>query len=247
MIAAYLKSIGSKIPSDSKIVVYVKLKGLIDDAGDYKTQAYNLLNMIREFLRPSEIYVPTFTYSFTKKNLFDVKSTSSEVGRFSEEIRNIFTSKCYRTLDPIFSVVETEKGSFNNSIFNDNAFGLSSIWEHLDHQPHYIVNINLNLPIIATELHHLEYKIQVPYRYMKNIKGVVRDWDDISREFEYRYYVRDLELNPNWNREKLLTACQNHNLVLEGGPIKLFNWSNLSNFLQKKLFYDINYLINNEE
>ena len=95
MIAAYLKSIGKKIPSESKIVLYVKLKGLIHDVDDYNIQADNLLNMIREFLRPSEIYVPTFTYGFTKNFLFDVLDTPSEVGRFSEEIRTIFSAKRY--------------------------------------------------------------------------------------------------------------------------------------------------------
>lgn len=246
MIAAYLKSIGKKIPSESKIVLYVKLKGLIHDVDDYNIQAHNLLDMIREFLRPSEIYVPTFTYDFTKNFFFNVFDTPSEVGRFSEEIRNIFNSKHYRTLDPIFSVVETEKGSFKSKIFNDNAFGPSSIWENLNHQPHYIVNINLNSPITSSELHHLEYRIKVPYRYMKNIKGVVVGWDKIKHEFDYKYYVRDLELNPQWNRDKILSACQKHNLVLEYGPVKLFEWNNLSSFLQKKLSYDINYLINKE-
>ena len=42
MIAAYLKSIGKKIPSESKIVLYVKLKGLIHDVDDYNIQADNL-------------------------------------------------------------------------------------------------------------------------------------------------------------------------------------------------------------
>ncbi len=246
MIVTYLKNIGKKIPTNSKLVVYVKLKGLIDDKSNYKIQANNLLNMMREFLRPSEIYVPTFTYTFASENFFNVNNTSSEVGRFSEEIRNIYNSKRYRTLDPIFSVVETENGSFSGSNFNDNAFGPISIWERLNNEPHYIVNINLNSPIISTELHHLEYKTKVPYRYMKSIKGVVVGWDKIKHDFDYDYYVRDLKINPEWNRDKLLSACKKHNLVLEYGPIKLFEWTKLSDFLQKKLSYDINYLINRE-
>ena len=235
--------IRNKIPSESKIVLHARLKGLIDDSAEYKIQAYNLLNMIRDFLRPSEIYVPTFTYNFTNTNFFDVNCTPSEVGRFSEEIRNIFSPKRYRTLDPIFSVVETEKGLFKNHDFNNNAFGNSSVWKYLNDQSHYIVNINLNVPIMATELHYLEYETKVPYRYMKNFKGVVKGWDNINHDFEYGYYVRDLELNPVWNREKILNVCQNHNLVLECGPIKLFEWSNLSNFLKKNLSYNPNYLI----
>ena len=246
MIADYLKNIGKKIPSESKIVLYVKLKGLINDESDYNIQAQSLLNMVRDFLRPSEIYVPTFTYSFTKKNFFDVKNTSSEVGRFSEEIRANFIALRYRTLDPVFSTIETEKGLFNKQSFNNNSFGPSSIWEHLNNYSHYIININLNLPLVATELHHLEYKIKVPYRYMKKFKGIVSSWNNINEEFEYNYYVRDIDLNPQWNREKLFTACQNNNLVLQSGPIKIFEWTNFSKFLKKKISSDINYLINKE-
>ena len=49
----------------------------------YKKKSENLLNMFREIIRPSEIYVPTFSYSFTKTNFFDIKTTPSDAGRFS--------------------------------------------------------------------------------------------------------------------------------------------------------------------
>lgn len=72
-----------------------------------KKKSENLLNMFREIIRPSEIYVPTFSYSFTKTNFFDIKTTPSDTGRFSEEIRLIFQKKRYRTFDPVFSFIET--------------------------------------------------------------------------------------------------------------------------------------------
>ena len=112
MIKSSLLGIGNKIQPNSKIVLYVRLKNLFSDNVNYKVQTENLLNIVREFLQPSEIYITTFSYSFTKSKFFDISSTPSEVGRFSEEIKQSFNNKKYRTHDPVFSVIETEKGLF---------------------------------------------------------------------------------------------------------------------------------------
>lgn len=247
MIATYLKNFGKKIPSNSNLVLHVKLKGLIVEEIDHKTQSLSLLNMIREYLNPSKIFVPTFSYSFTKNLLFDISETSSEVGRFSEELRILYKSKSNRTPDPIFSFVETEKSSFSDNIFNNNAFGPNSIFEYLNNEPHYIVNLNLDLPILTSQLHYIEYKVGVPYRYIKNFKGVVVDRDNIKHEIDYSYFVRDKKIDPKWNRDKILLACQKHNLVLEYGPFKIFESTKFLNFFRKKLLNDNSYFINNED
>ena len=70
-----LLKIKKKVSPGSKIVLFVRLKGLFDDKSNYKNQTENLLNIFREVLRPSEIYVPTFSYSFTKTNYFNIKTT----------------------------------------------------------------------------------------------------------------------------------------------------------------------------
>ena len=93
MIKNSLLDIGNKIQRNSKIVLYVRLKNLFSDNINCKVQAENLLNTVRDFLQPSEIYIATFYYSFTKSKFFDISSTPSEVGRFSEEIRQSFNNK----------------------------------------------------------------------------------------------------------------------------------------------------------
>jgi len=235
--------IRNKIPKNSKIFLYVRLKNLLNDDYNYKKQSEYLLDMVRRFLRPCEIYIPTYTYGFTDTLNFDINTTPSEVGRFSEEIRNIFAKKNYRTLDPIFSVIETEKGFFKNKSFNDCAFGKASIWEYLNKNNHYIVNINLDLPIVATQLHYLEYENNVKYRYMKYFEGTVIDWSQNKKKIKYGYFVRDLKKKPIWNREKIFKICKENGLVLEHGKIKIFEWSRLSNFLKTKLLKNSNYLI----
>ena len=186
--------------------------------------------MFREIIRPSEIYVPTFSYSFTKTNFFDIKTTPSDAGRFSEEIRLIFQKKRYRTFDPVFSFIETENGLFKKKGLNNNAFGARSIWKYLDEHQHYIVNINLDHPIIATQLHFLEYENKVKYRYIKYFNGSVKNWDNLRSNIKYKYYVRNLQINPIWNRKKILDVCRDQKFVIEGELVRFFEWSKLSKF-----------------
>ena len=243
MIASYLSNIKNKIERNSKVILYVRLKNLFSDNKYYKVQTENLLNMIREYLQPSEIYIPTFSYGFTKTKHYDVSSTPSEVGRFSEEIRQSFNNKKYRTLDPVFSVIETEKGLFKDNEFNIDAFGPSSVWKYLNDHFHYIININLNIQIVSTQLHYLEYQNKVKYRFTKYFEGTVKDWNKINYDFKYKYYVRNLENDTLWNRKKIYQICRSHKLVLEKGPIKIYNGLKLSNLINEKLSEDKNFLI----
>ena len=243
MLLNSLLKIKKKINPGSKIVLFVRLKGLFNEKSNYKKQTENLLNMFREVICPSEIYVPTFSYSFTKTNFFNIKTTPSEVGRFSEEIRLIFQKKRYRTFDPIFSLVETENGLFKDNDLNNNAFGARSVWKHLNNQKHYIVNINLDTPITATQLHYIEYENKVKYRYMKYFIGSVKNWHSLKSNIKYKYYVRNLKINPIWNRKKILKICRENKFIIESGSVKFFEWSKLSKFLKKKLSSNSNYLI----
>ena len=128
-----------------------------------------------------------------------------------------------------------EKEEFKEEDINNNAFGKQSVWSYLNNQQHYVVNINLDSPIIATQLHYLEYENKVQYRYMKYFNGSVQNWDNIKSNVKYGYYVRNIKINPTWNRKKILKICQDQKFVLESGPVKFFEWFKLSKFLKKKL------------
>jgi aminoglycoside 3-N-acetyltransferase len=244
MISESLEYIGNKIPSGSKIVLHVSLKDLFDNKIEYKNQSSILLSMVRDFLQPSEIFIPTFTYSFTNGKIFDVKNSPSEVGRFSEEIRKIFYNKKKRTLDPVFSVVETENSFKSDNQINKQAFGNSSIWKYLNDNSHYIININMNEPLVATQLHFLEFENNVPYRYMKKFNGTFTDWNGKEHMIEYDYYVRDLKLNPIWNRAKIVKEAKVNSIVLQHGSVTAFEWLSLSKFLNLKIWNNSKYLIN---
>ena len=60
---------------------------------------------------------------------------------------------------------------------------------------------------------------------------------------KYKYYVRNLKINPIWNRKKILKICRENKFIIESGSVKFFEWSKLSKFLKKKLSSNSNYLI----
>ncbi|MAZ43968.1 MAG: hypothetical protein CMF48_02145 [Legionellales bacterium] len=243
MINDSLKKISNRISANCPIVVHVRLSGVLKDTDCYSKQASCLLDMLRTNFKPSSIIVPTFTYSFTKTGKFEVLNTPSEVGRFSYEIQKMFVSDKRRTTDPIFSIVETEGSGLVSDRVALSAFDKMSVWHALDSTEHYIININLDLPIIATQLHYLEYIHSVPYRYSKEFIGTVSNWESVESDIKYNYYVRNLDANPQWNRNKIYNDSIKANAIIEDGLVRLFKWSELKTIIASKIQSDSRYLI----
>ena len=64
-----------------------------------------LLNAIIDYVgEDGGLIVPTFSYSFRRNEVFDVKNTvaSNDMGAFSEFVRNSHLS--FRSADPLFSI-----------------------------------------------------------------------------------------------------------------------------------------------
>ena len=243
MINSELLELSDNIPKNSILILHVGLKGIYDSSRDFSYQASNLLDEIRKTLSPKEIYIPTFTYNFTQAKLFNVLETTSEVGRFSEEIRKICKSDRNRYLDPVFSVVETELRRKTNNVVTD-AFGTKSVWHYLDQIEHFILNINLPSQIISTQLHHLEYLYKVPYRYKKIFCGDLFDWDGARQSVQYQYFVRRLDKDYQWNRAKIANTALSHGALIDTGIIRAFDWRILRKTLTHELSNDLYYLVN---
>lgn len=243
MIEHNLKEISNQIPKKSTLVIHIRLKHLSKVFKDYAYWTVKLLDEIRENLHPNEIIVPTFSYEYSKTKSFHIGETPSETGRFSEEIRKYFSSNKKRTIDPIFSTIETEKGSLHNDTICTEAFGNNSIWHYLNDKPHFILNINIPLPIITTQLHYLEYKHHVPYRFMKNFNGEIIDWQNEKREISYQYFVRNHEKYSTWNRKKIAQLAASKGALIQSGPIRAFDWIKLKTALNEELSLNKNYLI----
>jgi aminoglycoside N3'-acetyltransferase len=94
-----------KIPKQRILFLHVRLRNI------HRVTGQSYLNLTQDFLKqlwlfePKTILIPSYTFSFMRSGLFHRLFSKSEVGRFSEEVRQHFAQ--YRTPDPMFSVLDT--------------------------------------------------------------------------------------------------------------------------------------------
>lgn len=234
------------LPKNEILFLHVRLKGISDEVS-YKLLSQEILKILTDLYQPKTILVPTFTYSFTKTGIYDRIDSPGEVGRFSEEIRKQYDPS-QRTINPVFSVIDTQNYFRENNLKEESAFGEDALLHLLHELGHVVVNINAK-EFISTYLHYLEYHFKVPYRYTKNFPGEVILSKKDKKIVNYQYYVRDLDKNTTWNREKIKYT------LLEEGGLKNYIFDNfevmwshskeMENILGSKLNADKNYLLKN--
>ncbi len=245
------------IPKNKILLVHLKLKNIIDKLElkdiypkiNYSELSDLIIKILKEELFAKGIVVPSFTYSFTKKGIFNKLEMKSEVGRFGEEVR--VQNKLKRIFDPVFSVIDCHSILPESKYHNIqlSAFGSGSIWEYLSEKDCYILNVNLD-ELISTHLHYLEFKKNVPYRFNKDFFGKVSETGIEWQEIKYTYYVRQISLDTKWRRSKiekdLLKKGDNfQSFSYKGINLKAFSTSCLNQCIGKLIENDPYYLINN--
>ena len=205
------------LPKHEPMLVHVGIRRLRDRWGVSTADASELLLERLLEREPSQLFVPSFTYSFTKTGRFSRATTPAEVGGFSEHIRST-RDPVLRTLDPVFSCVDVLDSGFNRGELNDEAFGERSIWHIWDVFDGLIVNIGLN-HLVSTQVHYVEHLARAPYRYAKTFAGtVVDDVAGITHSANYLYPVRDLDENPQWDRRRL------RDILESSGALRALEW-----------------------
>ena len=186
------------------------------------------------------IIVPTFTYSATKSEVFDVDRTSSNVGLFSEKFRLIDGAK--RSHHPIFSVSAIGK---NTSYFIDaridDCFGKNTFFDKLYNNNVKIVMMGCDFER-ATFLHYVEQKLDVSYRYFKQFNARVH-YKGKTKNFIISYFVRNTQLSTNFNFE-LLESEALRKRKISIGPFGRFKARSI---LTKNLFEIASELIESDE
>ena len=92
---------------------------------------YLIKQLLKYFEDQGTLVVPTFSYSFTKKEDYDIIHSKSRVGQFSESFRKF--PGVVRSRHPIFSVASIGRYAleFKNSFIND-CFGKGSAFDLLN-------------------------------------------------------------------------------------------------------------------
>lgn len=116
------------------------------------------------------LIVPTFTYSFPKREVFVPDETPSPCGIFTEFLRKL-PGVC-RSEDPCISVaaIGGRAEEFTRNV-PENSYGPDSFFDRF-YRAHGTI-CNLNFDAGSTFVHYVERALKVPYRFDKTFKGQI--------------------------------------------------------------------------
>lgn len=145
------------------------------------------------------LIMPTFSYSFCKGELYDVKETSSTVGLLTEYFRKLPDVK--RTNHPIFSFAIWGDRADEYLDIGPDAFSLDSVYGKMIRDEGKLLMLGDNK---GYTLYHLaEEHVNVSHRYFKNFEGQVRNLAGELYNTNVPYFVRDLSFKSSLDEEKL--------------------------------------------
>lgn len=137
------------------------------------------------------LVIPTFSYSFTKGEPFDISNTPSTVGMVSERFRK--QPGVRRTADPIFSfAARGPRAQELCAIPVNECFGAQSVFAALHRLNAHIVDLGCSMSRGGTFVHYVETAHGVDYRYKKVFSGTVIARNGETSECSVVYNVRDL-------------------------------------------------------
>ncbi|EGG41206.1 aminoglycoside N3'-acetyltransferase [Candidatus Nitrosarchaeum limnium SFB1] len=152
-----------------------------------------VIDAIRSILTDDgTLIVPTFNYDFCDGKPFNIKKTPSKMGIISELVRINSDSK--RTLDPVFSFAILGKyRDYLTDLRSEHSFGPNSIFAKLRELDAKIMIIGLAYNESMTFFHHIEETQGCDYRYFKEFKGSITNYDDVKQDGKIILFVRDIE------------------------------------------------------
>jgi aminoglycoside 3-N-acetyltransferase len=146
------------------------------------------------------LVLPTFTYSFTKKQNFNVRESASTVGLLSNYFRTL--PGVVRSRDPNFSIAARGRLSQElTSVTSNDCFGPDSVFALLEKYDARLAAMGCSIDRL-TFVHYVEQKAKVNYRYFKTFSGIIES-DNLEEFAEIRYFVRDVERQTELNLSKL--------------------------------------------
>ena len=133
--------------------------------------------------------MPTFSYSFFRRQTYDKETAPAQMGILSEMLRR--DPKSLRSDDPNFSIAavgENAIGLTENSPVH--SFGPDSFWDRFLTLDGKICNFNFDSG--STFIHYVEKRLSVPYRYDKAFKGTRVENGSEKMDMFY-HFVHDLD------------------------------------------------------
>ena len=174
---------------------------------NHEKAIYVFFKELIKYKKNLKILIPTFTYSFCEKKIFDIRKSLSEVGDFSNICLKM--KKFTRSRNPIFSFSTYNFKNDLKLINHNTCFGINSIFDHFQQKDGKIIVFGTSFEKSVTFLHHLEELQQVSYRYYKNFSGILINEKKKKIKIKIKYFVRKKKLNKQIKDRKLFNFYKN--------------------------------------
>ena len=221
----------AQIPAHRSILVHARLRGVQQQTGDSYAQLSESLLQCLLGCQPELLLVPAYTiYSFLLGRVFQRELSHSEVGRFSEELRQ---RGFIRTSDPMYSMLDI-LDRLPTSLDYSATLGAKTVCNYL-HQVDALI-VNIDMPgFYATPIHSIELAQAVPYRHQQQITGQVQSGDLPWQGVNYRAYLRNVGADgaayPPYNQQRRIDYLLERGVVreVEQDGVRL-SWAPLADF-----------------
>lgn len=175
---------GDTVYCHSNIGLFGRPEGI--GSADELTRLY--FDVLTRHLGPAgTLIVPTYTYSFCRKQPFDPAVTPSAMGLLAEYVRR--HPDAVRSADPCFSVavLGRDPGRFCDGL-PPNSFASGSTFDRFAAENGKV--LCLNHPG-CTLLHYVERRLKVPYRFDKAFHGTMTV-EGVAQTMDWEIFVRYL-------------------------------------------------------
>lgn len=226
-----------ELPKNQTYIVHSSLYSL----GVFEGGCSGIVDCLSSVLgENATICMPTFTFSFTKRNAWCYWKSKSETGALTDFYRR--SSGVDRSIHPIHSIAV--KGLHKSNYTNCNnlsSFGPNNPFEKLIEND--AINIGLGVGLVggATFLHYAEEASEVPYRFMKNLFGIVLDRRGTVVDAPFKMFARKTDKTGAYENDwrQLSADLKEKNMIKSGrlgyGEIMFMKTADCHDFLMNKL------------
>jgi aminoglycoside 3-N-acetyltransferase len=242
-----IKEISCKL-KNNPLMLHINPIGLFRLERD-NAQRFSRFNSILNSIQSNggNIAIPSYSYSYAKNEIYDMENTPSDLDSISEYLRVNNTTK--RTADANFSYLLF--GDFFSDrhfkVSNYSSFGEGSLIEDVFNKDGYLGAIGGALEYL-TEIHFLERKLNINYRFDKDFHGVSIDRNSYKTSNKITYFCRDLDSSYLPSFVRLKNDIRDEGLVKTWSAsefnlkIEVIKIRELFNFIEEKLLVDEKYL-----
>ena len=165
------------------------------------------------------IIVPTFSFNFLKKKIYNKKKTPSDLGFFSNFI--LKQKNIIRSNHPINSIAVWGK---NKNIINPCgpfSFGINSPFHNFIKFNIFFLNIGCTFGKTCTYVHHLEHLNGINHRYYKATTGKIFDKNKYIKKTYYNL-VRYLSIGSKKNEQVIEKKLRKKKLIKDTNKNQIY-------------------------